>query len=470
MRKTYITSMPDKAGAFLTASRVIAECGGNIVRVNYNRAIDTHTLLIEAEGTQEQLDLISLRLKEVEYLVDDPGMRQMILVELVLPDVPGALLPALEVINRHEVNIPYINSQENGTPYQNFKMGLLVENPAEIKGLLDDLSQICKVNVLGYDATDRLLDSTIYYVTFANHLRETLGLSQDQTNAALADASEVMQVVDKRDESPEVAFGQIERFADLVVAHRGENFIPRVTERQLADTLKLYVIEPPFGGNTYVMEYYENLLFVDCGLGCFEQEMIALLGNMFDGFGERRKSIVVTHPDIDSAGLIGLFDTVYANRTAFYNYENEQEGRPSYRERNPLHAPYNALIKILSNYSAPQPGRVVAIGKRVGDEPLELIGSIRFGEWTFQVLEGSGGHSRGEAVIVCPELNIAFTGDLLVNEEGMTDVQREFVELQPHLRASYDTKPELAERIREQLKKDLVGYTVCPGRGPLLAL
>ena len=93
MRKTYITSMPDKAGAFLTASRVIAECGGNIVRVNYNRAIDTHTLLIEAEGTQEQLDLISLRLKEVEYLVDDPGMRQMILVELVLPDVPGALLP-----------------------------------------------------------------------------------------------------------------------------------------------------------------------------------------------------------------------------------------------------------------------------------------------------------------------------------------------------------------------------------------
>ena len=470
MRKTYITSMPDKAGAFLTASRVIAECGGNIVRVNYNRAIDTHTLLIEVDGTQEQLDLISLRLREVEYLVDDPGMRQMILVELVLPDVPGALLPTLEVINRHEVNIPYINSQENGTPYQNFKMGLLVENPAEIKGLLDDLSQICKVNVLGYDATDRLLDSTIYYVTFANRLRETLGLSQDQTNDALTDANEVMQVVDKRDESPEVAFGQIERFADLVVAHRGENFQPRVTERQLAETLKLYAIEPPFGGNTYVLEYYENLLFVDCGLGCFEQEMIALLGNLFEGFGERRKSIAVTHPDIDSAGLIGLFDTVYVNRTAFYNYTNEQEGRPSYRERNPLHAPYNALTKILSGYEAPQPGRVVAIGKRTGEQPLELIGSIRFGDWSFEVLEGLGGHSRGESVIVCHELRIAFTGDLLVNEESLTETQREFVELQPHLRASYDTKPELAARIRTQLVHDLGGYTICPGRGALLNL
>ena len=46
MRKTYVTRMPDKAGAFLLASRIIAACGGNIARVNYNRAVDTHTLFI----------------------------------------------------------------------------------------------------------------------------------------------------------------------------------------------------------------------------------------------------------------------------------------------------------------------------------------------------------------------------------------------------------------------------------------
>ena len=140
MRKTYITNMPDQAGAFLTATRVITEAGGNIVRVNYNRAVDTHTLLIEVDATEEQQEIISKRLEEVKYLVDDPGMRQIILIELVLPDRPGSLLPTLEIIKNHEVNIPYINSQENGTPYQNFKMGLLVENTAEIKDLLDDLN------------------------------------------------------------------------------------------------------------------------------------------------------------------------------------------------------------------------------------------------------------------------------------------------------------------------------------------
>ena len=221
MRKTYITNMPDQAGAFLTATRVITEAGGNIVRVNYNRAVDTHTLLIEVDATEEQQEIISKRLEEVKYLVDDPGMRQIILIELVLPDRPGSLLPTLEIIKNHEVNIPYINSQENGTPYQNFKMGLLVENTAEIKDLLDDLSQYCEVRVLDYESTDRLLDSTIFYVTFANKLRELLGLSQDETNGALSSANKVMQVLDKRHESPRIAFDNILRFANMVAEHQG---------------------------------------------------------------------------------------------------------------------------------------------------------------------------------------------------------------------------------------------------------
>ncbi len=467
MRKTYITNMPDQAGAFLTASKAIAECGGNIVRVNYNRAVDTRTLLIEVEATQEQQDLISARLKDIQYLVDDPGMRQIILIELVLPDIPGALVPTLEVIKRHEVNIPYINSQENGTPYQNFKMGLLVENTAEIKGLLDDLSKICEVRVLDYEATDRLLDSTIFYVTFANSMRELLNLSQDETNGALAQANKVMQVVDKRDELPEEVFGQIERFAQLVVEHRGEGFDARVTRHKLTDKLTMYAIEPPFGGNTYVLEYYGALLFVDCGLGCFEEEMDELLGDIFGDYANRRKSVIITHPDIDNAGLLHTFDTVYLNRTCYSNYVNENEGRPSYRERNPLHAPYNTLTKILSQYQAPQLGRCVVIGGRTDDDPLETIGSMRFGDWTFNIIEGAGGHSRGEMIITCPDLGIAFTGDLLVNDMGLTDTQREFLSLQPHLRCSYDTKPDLAVEIKQELRSTLAGYTICPGRGPV---
>lgn len=50
MRKTYVTKMPDKAGAFLLSSKIIAAAGGNIVRVNYNKAVDLHTLFIEVSA------------------------------------------------------------------------------------------------------------------------------------------------------------------------------------------------------------------------------------------------------------------------------------------------------------------------------------------------------------------------------------------------------------------------------------
>ena len=68
VRKTYITRMPDQAGAFLLAGRIISQEGGNIVRVNYNRAVDTHTLFIEVSAEDAQHEAIERRLTECGYL------------------------------------------------------------------------------------------------------------------------------------------------------------------------------------------------------------------------------------------------------------------------------------------------------------------------------------------------------------------------------------------------------------------
>ena len=55
MKKTYVTSMPNHIGAFLKASRCFSALGINITRVSYNKAVDSHTLFIDADGTEEQL-------------------------------------------------------------------------------------------------------------------------------------------------------------------------------------------------------------------------------------------------------------------------------------------------------------------------------------------------------------------------------------------------------------------------------
>ncbi|MDO5118914.1 MAG: hypothetical protein Q4G41_03020 [Coriobacteriales bacterium] len=468
MRSTYITKTPDQAGAFLISAKAIAENGGNIVRVNYNKAVDENALFIEVEATKEQQERIAARLKEVEYLADDPGIRQIILIELKLPDRPGTLLPTLEVIKEHDVNISYINSQENGTPYQNFKMGLVVEDSTEIKGLIDDISKICEVRVLDYDGSDHLLDSTVFYVTFANEMRELLDLSQNETNAVLTYANQVMQTLDEREESPEEAFANIRQFARFITEHTGDNFEAKVTTRKLADNLTLYAIEPPCGSNIYVLEHYDALLFIDCGFGYFEPEMDDLLNGLFKGFSTRRKSVIVTNPDVDNCGLLHLFDTVYLGRNSYHNFELENRGKPSYRERNELDAPYVALSKIISRYEPPHLSRCAVIGKRNGDSPLEAIGAIRFGNWMFQVIEGAGGHVRGETIVACPDLHLVFTGDLFINAAGLTDKQREYEALQPALMANTDVNPGLAALCRNQLMTEYGTYTICPGRGPIV--
>ena len=117
--------MPNHIGAFLKASRCFAEIGVNITRVSYNKAVDSHMLFIDAEGTADKLDEAARRLTQIGYLQCDESGRSVILLEFRLRDVPGSVTAVLELISEFSFNISYISSQENGSDYQYFKMGIV---------------------------------------------------------------------------------------------------------------------------------------------------------------------------------------------------------------------------------------------------------------------------------------------------------------------------------------------------------
>ena len=131
MKKTFTTMMPDQVGAFLAASRVFAALGLNITRVSYNKAVDMHMLFIEVEGATEAMAQATEQLRALGYLPDAENLGNVLLVEFQLKDVPGAVEPVLELISRFQINICYLSSQENGTQYQYFRMGLLVQDNDE---------------------------------------------------------------------------------------------------------------------------------------------------------------------------------------------------------------------------------------------------------------------------------------------------------------------------------------------------
>ena len=68
MKKTYVTTMPNHIGAFLKASRCFSALGVNITRVSYNKAVDSHILFIDAEGTEEQLKKADFRNENRHFL------------------------------------------------------------------------------------------------------------------------------------------------------------------------------------------------------------------------------------------------------------------------------------------------------------------------------------------------------------------------------------------------------------------
>ena len=84
MNRTFVTKMPNHIGAFLKASRCFAALGVNITRVSYNKAVDSHMLFIDAEGTADQLAKAAEELRAIGYLQCDEENRSVVLLEFQL--------------------------------------------------------------------------------------------------------------------------------------------------------------------------------------------------------------------------------------------------------------------------------------------------------------------------------------------------------------------------------------------------
>lgn len=151
-------------------------------------------------------------------------------------------------------------------------MGLLIENTGELKRLVEDISTICEISILDYNVTDRLLDGTVFYVTFANQIRKILNLNQETTNQVLIQANKLMQLLDEQNKAPLMTFDYIRRFAKLITDNKDENFNARIQYVKLADSLFLHAIEPPCGSSIYILEYENQLLFIDCGFACYKMK------------------------------------------------------------------------------------------------------------------------------------------------------------------------------------------------------
>ena len=180
MKKVYVTKMPNHIGAFLKASRAFSELGINITRVSYNKAVDSHTLFIEVDGEEEQLKKANEKLREIGYLPSGEENSKIILLEFRLEDKPGSVTSVLELISKFNFNISYISSQENGSDYQRFKMGLYVNEVSVLTEFLAQAEKLCAVNVIDYNNSEKVFDNSIFYNSYVDGLLKTMGSTKNK--------------------------------------------------------------------------------------------------------------------------------------------------------------------------------------------------------------------------------------------------------------------------------------------------
>ena len=457
MKKTYATSMPNHIGAFLKASKCFAELGINITRVSYDKAVDSHMLFLDVEGTEDQIRAADAELEKIGYLQNKASDSSIVLIEFILEDVPGSVTSILELINRFNFNISYINSQENGTDYQNFKMGLHVEDPGRISAFMEQAEQLCKVRIIDYNSSGRAYDNSIFYSAFVRGLSQMLALSDSQKQGLLVSSNLAMQTLDEQGQSPYRAFDSISKFAELLAKSKAEHFVPRISTHAITEQTEIVLIEPACGSNTAIIKSGGKLLFVDSGYACYREEMLQLLRELIPDFDNIPKSLLLTHADVDHCGLMTLFDEVIVSCNSARSLTKEYHKEDGLREQNPLHRPYVNICKILTGYAVVNPDNLKTPWQDIPNlrEPLTQIGFFDFGDLHFEVYEGKGGHLLGEIVLIDYQHNIAFTGDVYINMHGMTAQQAEYNQYAPILMTSVDTDPKLCGEERTAIIRRL---------------
>jgi len=449
MKKTYVTKMPNHIGAFLKASKCFSELGINITRVSYNKAVDSHTLFIEVDGEEDRLQMANEKLEAIGYLSNEEENSKIILIEFCLKDQPGSVTNVLELISKFNFNISYISSQENGSEYQHFKMGLYVSEVKTLSEFLAQAEKLCEVKIIDYNNAEKVYDNSIFYNSYVDGLVKTMNLSQEKKEHLLVNVNLAMQTLDEQGLSPYKTFDSISRFAELLASSKGENFKPRITQHVITNKTKITLIEPDCGSNTAIIESDGERVFVDSGYACYKKEMLELIKKIVPDFRSKKEKLVLTHADVDHAGLLSEFDEIIVSQKSAESLMGEVDKKAGFREQNHLHLPYVNICKILTEYQPAVKSKICPMWNKSSlTAPIEQIGFYKVGELNFEVYEGKGGHLSGEILLIDFEHKVAFTGDVYINLNDLTKKQAEYNQYAPILMTSVDTDPKLCSKER----------------------
>jgi glyoxylase-like metal-dependent hydrolase (beta-lactamase superfamily II)/glycine cleavage system regulatory protein len=450
---SFITRMPDHPGALHRAAEIVTQYGGNINRLHYDRRIDPSTVFFEITATEKAYRHIHDDLAAIGYLQTSLHPTGYLKCAVYLPHRPGTLLELLKHTTSANGNIEFVDFDDIGTHPDRLMMSLSVKDSARVDYLLNSLKSRYRLEIVEYDTTGNHLDDTVFYLWFAQKLRDLLGEAEDAfLFHLLQDINHIVQELMNRGQDPRTVFQSVLETGRSIRDSSGNAFSADIQTIPITAEVTLFCYQLPCGGNIFLFSTPEEAVLIDTGYGSYFPDVRTMLRETAFIDADRIGRILITHGDADHAGGAGYYPAcTWTTVTTWEIIQRSNRAYGSQAETSFLEAVYTKLINAFSAFSLP---RSVQLFPEESEEKrgiFPILQRITIGDIEFEVLKGLGGHLVGQIYLYSRSNGLLFTADTVINFESLTKERRTYSTLAVNLVTSVNVDSGIAAREREAL-------------------
>jgi glyoxylase-like metal-dependent hydrolase (beta-lactamase superfamily II)/ACT domain-containing protein len=470
---SFIAHMPDTPGSLHKAAEIIKKYDGNINRIQFDRRIDPGTVFYEVTASETSYDRMTRALAQIGFLQTSLKPLDFLKFAVYLPHRPGALYEFLNYTTSAGANIAFIDFDDKGRHPDRLTVSLNLEQNLVVEHLLDQLKLQYRLEILEYDTTGKHLDDTVFYVRYAQAVRDLIGESEEAFLLSfLADTNHIAQELMDRGGEPRQVFESVLATGRTLNATVRDRFYADVQNLRITDQVTLFCFQVPCGGNIYLICGGGSTVMIDTGYGIYHQDVTLMLAQFHIHDLDQISRIIVTHADADHCGAAGFFNapiSMHRGTREIIRTSNRAYG--SRNEHSVLEAFYTKMINLFSKFNPPSEIHCFNAGEGTTRGIFPVIDRIRVWDVEIEVLDGLGGHTYGQIFLYSREHGLLFTADSVINFASLSKERADYSSLAAFLVTSVNVDSERAKRERTallDLAQETDHYLIKTGRRCLI--